>query len=110
MPIPADGHLCEYLPWASDPTTKPWERYNLHLYDWDAAEKDRDEGHKQIALMGAGKQSTARLKKADSEGALEMIEAIAGAGNHYHLAVNLPNEANIKPACRSHCGNTGLIS
>jgi alpha-galactosidase len=95
MPIPADGHLCEYLPWVSDPATKPWEKYNLHLYDWDAAEKDRNEGHKQIALLGEGKQSIVRLKKADSEGALEMIEAIAGAGNHYHLAVNLPNEGQI---------------
>jgi alpha-galactosidase len=35
------------------------------------------------------------LKNADSEGALEMIEAIAGAGNHYHLAVNLPNDRYI---------------
>ncbi len=95
MPIPADGHLCEYLPWVSDSATKPWEKYDLHLYDWDAAEKGRDEGHKQIALMGEGKQSIARLKKSDSEGALEMIEAIAGAGNHYHLAVNLPNEGQI---------------
>jgi alpha-galactosidase/6-phospho-beta-glucosidase family protein len=45
--------------------------------------------------MGEGKKSIALLKKADSEGALEMIEAIAGAGNHYHLAVNLPNEGQI---------------
>jgi alpha-galactosidase len=95
MPIPADGHLCEYLPWVSDPATKPWEKYNLHLYDWDAAEKDRHEGHQQIALMGEGKQSIDRLQQADSEGALEMIEAIAGAGNHYHLAVNLPNAGQI---------------
>ena len=95
MPSPADGHLCEYLPWVSDPITKPWEKYNLHLYDWEAAEKDRSEGHKQIALMGEGKKSIAQLKKADSEGALEMIEAIAGAGNHYHLAVNLPNYGQI---------------
>jgi alpha-galactosidase len=95
MPIPADGHLCEYLPWVSDPITKPWEKYNLHLYDWEAAEKSRHEGHKRIALMGEGKKSIARLKNADSEGALEMIEAIAGAGNHYHLAVNLPNYGQI---------------
>ena len=95
MPIPGDGHLCEYMPWVSDPITKPWEKYNLHLYDWDGAEKNRYEGHKQIALMAEGKKSIAHLKKADSEGALEMIEAIAGAGNHYHIAVNLPNEASI---------------
>jgi len=95
MPIPADGHLCEYLPWVSDPITKPWEKYKLHLYDWDEAEKGRDKGHQQMALMGEGKKSIAPLKKASSEGALEMIENIAGAGNHYHLAVNLPNRGQI---------------
>ena len=111
MPIPADGHLCEYLPWVSDPITKPWEKYNLHLYDWDAAERGRDEGHQQIALMGEGKKSIAPLKKADSEGALEMIEAIAGAGNHYHLAVNLPNEGQISNLPRGAIVETpGLIS
>jgi len=95
MPIPGDGHLCEYLPWVSDPITKPWEKYKLHLYDWDGAEKDRDKGHQQMALMGEGKKSIAPLKKASSEGALEMIENIAGAGDHYHLAVNLPNHGQI---------------
>jgi alpha-galactosidase len=111
MPIPADGHLCEYLPWVSDPNTKPWEKYNLHLYDWDAAEKGRQEGHKQIALMGEGKKSIAQLKQADSEGALEMIEAIAGAGNHYHLAVNLPNAGQISNLPEGAIVETpGLIS
>jgi alpha-galactosidase len=37
----------------------------------------------------------AHLQEADSEGALEIIENIAGAGNHYHLAVNLPNQGHI---------------
>jgi len=91
MPIPGDGHLCEYLPWVTDPQTKPWEKYHLKLYNWDAAEQGREEGHKKIAMMGEGKESIDSLKGADSEGALEMIENIAGAGDHYHLAVNLPN-------------------
>ena len=26
FPIPGDEHLCEYLPWVSDPLTKPWEK------------------------------------------------------------------------------------
>ncbi len=111
MPIPGDGHLCEYLPWVSDPLTKPWEKYHLHLYDWDGAEKGRGEGHKKIALMGEGKRSISALKNADSEGALEMIEAIAGAENHYHLAVNLPNEAYIPNLPQGAIVETpGLIS
>ena len=35
LPIPGDEHLCEYLPWLSDPPTKPWEKYDVSLYDWD---------------------------------------------------------------------------
>jgi len=35
------------------------------------------------------------LKDSDSEGALEMIENIAAAGTHYHLAANLPNSGQI---------------
>jgi alpha-galactosidase len=35
------------------------------------------------------------LLHTDSEGALEMIENIAGAGSHYHLAANLPNAGQI---------------
>ncbi len=96
MPIPGDSHLCEYLPWGSDPLTKPWDKYSLHLYDWDGAEKGRGEGHKLIAAMGSGEEPIDRLKENDSEGALEMIENIAGAGNHYHLAINLPNVGQIE--------------
>lgn len=96
MPIPGDSHLCEYLPWCSDPLTKPWEKYKLHLYNWDRAERDRAEGHKEITAMGDGLKSIDHLKEADSEGALEMIENIAGGGNHYHLAVNLPNSGQIE--------------
>ncbi len=95
FPIPGDEHLCEYLPWVSDPLTRPWEKFDLSLYDWDAWDKLRGEGHAAIARMGAGEVSVESLRDADSEGALEVIENIAGAGNHYHMAVNLPNAGQI---------------
>ncbi len=95
FPVPGDEHLCEYLPWVSDPTTKPWEKYEISLYDWDLWDKLRGRGHQEIAKMGDGKKSIDHLRHADSEGALEMIENIAGASNHYHLAVNLPNQGYI---------------
>ena len=95
MPIPGDEHLCEYLPWVSDPTTKPWEKYDLSLYDWDARAQDRDEGHKEIALMGQGLKPIDGLKQTSSEGALEVIECLAGGGNEYHLAANVPNTGQI---------------
>lgn len=95
FPIPGDEHLCEYLPWLSDPQTRPWEGYDVSLYDWDAAESRRDDGHAQIERMGSGEEAVDPLLEADSEGALEVIEGIAGAGNAYHLAVNLPNDGYI---------------
>ena len=95
MPIPGDGHLCEYLPWLSDPVTMPWQKYHIKLYDWDLNEQKRMDGHRDIALMGEGRKGIDELCTADSEGALEVIESIAGAGTHYHLAMNLPNDGYI---------------
>ncbi|MCB0176903.1 MAG: hypothetical protein KDI62_01620 [Anaerolineae bacterium] len=95
FPIPGDEHLCEYLPWLSDPVTKPWEKYDVSLYEWDLWDELRGQGHADIARLGEDTASLNELRDADSEGALEMIENIAAAGNHYHLAVNLPNEGYI---------------
>jgi len=95
LPVPGDEHLCEYLPWVSDPLTKPWEKYELSLYDWDLMDQLRVVGHESIAKMGAGEATVGHLRTADSEGALEIIESVAGAANHYHLAVNLPNQGYI---------------
>jgi len=48
-----------------------------------------------MARMADGQEDIAGLHDADSEGALEIIENIAGAGCHMHLAVNLPNTGQI---------------
>jgi alpha-galactosidase len=95
FPIAGDEHFCEYLPWLNDPLTKPWEKYDVSLYDWARNEQRRSNQHAEIAAMGAGQLPIDQLRQADSEGALEIIENIAGAGNHYHLAVNLPNQGYI---------------
>jgi alpha-galactosidase len=95
FPIPGDEHLCEYLPWASDPLTKPWQKYDLSLYDWDAWAERRDGAHQEMFAMASGELNVASLLEISSEGAVEVIENIAGAGAHYHLAVNLPNLGQI---------------
>jgi alpha-galactosidase len=95
FPIPGDEHLCEYLPWVSDPLTRPWEKYDISLYDWDAWQRQRGRGHAEIASMGSGQTPVDHLRCADSEGAVEVIENIAGDGRHYHLAVDLPNQGAI---------------
>lgn len=95
FPVPGDTHLCEYLPWVSDPVTKPWEHYNIRLYDWDDRTVARGTGLQYLNEMANNSLPIDGLLNTDSEGALEMIENIAGAGNHYHLAANLPNKGQI---------------
>ena len=46
--------------------------------------------------MADGELVTDGLRETDSEGALEMIENIAAASTHYHLAANLPNRGQIE--------------
>lgn len=95
FPVPGDTHLCEYLPWMSDPITKPWEQFNIRLYDWDVMAGLRDFSLDRLNEMANGELTVDGLLESDSEGALEMIENVAYAGNHYHLAANLPNVGQI---------------
>jgi alpha-galactosidase len=94
-PVSGDTHLCEYLPWVSDAQTKPWEYYNIRLYDWDVMAAGRDGWLDRLSEMAGGQQAIEHLLDTDSEGALEMIESIAAAETHYHLAANLPNVGQI---------------
>jgi alpha-galactosidase len=95
FPVPGDTHLCEYLPWVSDPVTRPWEKYDIKLYDWDTMATLRDFELDRLKDMADGNMTIEALEDTDSEGALEMIENIAGAGTHYHLAANRPNVGQI---------------
>ena len=95
FPAPGDTHLCEYLPWVSDPVTKPWEKYALRLYDWDLFAAVRGYEIDRLKEMADGQNSLEGLENTDSEGALEIIENIASSATHYHLAANLPNEGQI---------------
>jgi len=95
MPVPGDEHLDEYLPWCSDPLTTPWEKFDLSLYDWDGAAQNREDMYIRIGKAVAGEESLASLKTADSEGAVEVIEALSLALNDYHLAANIPNIGQI---------------
>ena len=99
FPVPGDTHLCEYLPWLSNPETKPWEKYNLRLYDWDFAANLRDFDLDRMNDMANGSLTIDGLRDSDSEGALEMIENIAGGGNHYHWQPTAPMWGRF-PTCR----------
>lgn len=95
FPIPGDEHLCEYLPWMSDPRTHPWEKFDLSLYDWRLGEEQRQDRWAQVEAYTAGSLPLDGLREVPSEGAAEIIAAIAAASPIYHPAVNLPNRGAI---------------
>jgi alpha-galactosidase len=55
----------------------------------------RDFSLDRLKDMAEDRITVEGLLDTDSEGALEMIENIACAGNHYHPAANLPNAGQI---------------
>src|SRR5215210_4470134 len=85
FPVPGDTHLCEYLPWLSDAQTKPWDKYTIRLYDWDLFAAVRDFELNRLNGMANNETTIEALLDTDSEGALEMIENVAGATTHYHV-------------------------
>jgi len=95
FPVPGDTHLCEYLPWVSDPQTQPWEKFNIHLYDWDTFAGVREFSLYRLGQMAAGEMTTESLLQTDSEGALEIIENLAAGSRYSHPAANLPNQGQI---------------
>lgn len=94
-PVPGDTHLCEYLPWTHDATSKPWERYNLRLYDWDGNEDLRASGRERVRRMAGGALPVEELRDIPSEGATELVEALAVGTDYYDEAVNIPNDDTI---------------
>ena len=95
FPMPGDEHLSEYLPWVSDPTTRPWEKYDLDLYEWDLFDNLRHTRLARIAAMAEGKEDIEPLRDVESEGAAEVIQAIAGSELITYPAVNIPNRGHI---------------
>jgi alpha-galactosidase len=95
LPIPGDTHLVEYLPWLHDPLAEPWQTYQIPLYDWGSNEAARDFLHNMMGQMAEGTMPVAGMKEAHSEGAVELIAAIAGDENFYDEAVNIPNQGAI---------------
>jgi alpha-galactosidase len=94
-PVPGDTHLCEYLAWTHDAQARPWERYNIRLYDWNGNEAFRDLSQNMMANIASGSLSVEGLRDAVSEGAVELVEAIAGNTDYYDEAVNIPNAGAI---------------
>ncbi len=96
FPIPGDEHLCEYLPWMSDPKEKPWQKFDLSLYDWDYFAEHRDQMWRQLKQDMLAGIPTEDYGCVHSEGAIEVIEAILTDANLLWEAVNIPNAGLIE--------------
>lgn len=95
FPIPGDEHLCEYLPWVSDPGTKPWEKYELELYEWKSHSQGRDDKWIELENAIQTRQNPDEFIPGLSEGALEVIENILLNSDLLWEAVNIPNQGQI---------------
>ncbi|MDX1614452.1 MAG: hypothetical protein R3300_09085 [Candidatus Promineifilaceae bacterium] len=94
-PVPGDSHLCEYLPWTHDQQAKPWQRYDLQLYDWAGGEAHRAELWQRIVSMSKDESALEMLRTLPSEGAAEIIAAITTNQPMLDEAVNLTNGSAI---------------
>jgi alpha-galactosidase len=100
MPTAGDSHMCEYLPFVSDPTTQPWEKYDLKLQSWDGNRQRRADRKALAESIVKGETSVDSLRDVWrhnmlDEGIPEMIAAVAYNGNHYHPQLNIPNAGYI---------------
>ncbi len=94
-PIAGDSHLAEYLPWLHDPDARPWEKYNINLYDWRKGEKDRSDLVERMRNLSSGEISLDQLRASRSEGAAELIKAIGKDQTFYDESINIPNRGYI---------------
>ena len=96
MPVAGDHHVSEYLPYVSNPATKPWERYGMHLYDWERATRGRDEIWQEVqGLAACGGPRLDRLRELPSEGILEVVLGVACDAHLYRPAVNVTNDGAV---------------
>jgi alpha-galactosidase len=94
-PLPGDTHLAEYMPYLHDPVARPWETYQLPLYDWSGNEGVREFLLKMMSDMAAGAMPVDGLREAESEGAAEVIVGIGTGNEYFDETVNVPNRGAI---------------
>mgnify|MGYP005838433095 CR=1 FL=1 len=95
MPTAGDSHMCEYLSCTHDPITKPWEKYDLKLQNWDMNIWRRNTRLQTAREIVEGKRPVDELRAVKTEGVPEIIEAITFNDNFYHQQLNLHNNGKI---------------
>ncbi|NDJ75269.1 MAG: hypothetical protein GYB65_03330 [Chloroflexi bacterium] len=102
MPTPGDSHLCEFLPFVVDPTTKPWEKYDLKLQSWEGNRRRRAQRGVLAAAILSGETHVNELRNVWQFNILEepvaqIIEAITYNDNYYSEQLNIPNNGGLIP-------------
>ncbi len=102
MPTPGDSHLCEFLPWVADATTKPWEKYHLQLQSWEGNRRRRARRFELAHQVVSGEVAVDELRdvwKFDilEEPVPEIIAAIHYNDNTYNQQLNIPNNGGLIP-------------
>ncbi len=95
MPTAGDSHMCEYLAYTHDPVTKPWEKYDLKLQNWDMNVERRRSRLQQARDIVDGKRPVDELLNVKSEGVPEIIQAMTYNDNLYFQQLNLYNNGKI---------------
>ncbi len=100
VPTAGDAHLCEFLPFVSDPVAKPWEKFHLTLQSWDGNRKRRADRKALAEAIVRGDRDVDDLRDVWrhnmlDEGIPEMIDGVMSNNNHYHQQLNLPNQGYI---------------
>lgn len=100
MPTAGDSHMCEYLSYAHDPITKPWEKYDLKLQSWTGNLQRRKERRALAEAIASGERSVDDLKDLHRFNILKEPVPEIIAGLHYNerfysQQLNLPNNGLI---------------
>jgi alpha-galactosidase len=84
-PSPSDDHVGEYLSYA-------WEYCGLEGYDFDAVDRETEEGWRRLRRWAGGEESVDELlQRRSGEIAVPIITGVLGNTHQYELAVNVPN-------------------
>jgi len=84
-PSPSDDHVGEYLSYA-------WEHCGFEGYDFDAGDRETEEGWRRLRRWAGGKEPVAELlQRRSGEIAVPIITGVLGNTHQYELAVNVPN-------------------
>lgn len=90
-PVPGDCHMVEYLPYTHNMSRNTWDKYDIQMYPFTDAAKDRNKMWQDIEAMVEGKQTLASLWNVHTERAELIIAGILNNKDSYEPAVNISN-------------------